>query len=135
MTDSQEPGDLDQRRFHRAIFIYLVAGLMVVTVWQIWRSADDANLRQIALRNDHQVTEDFERIRAAVAEFQAVEGRFPQSWGELVAAGVVTGPLIDPWLERPYRFSLGANGFRAFTYGRDGVEGGDEYDADRFSND
>ncbi len=124
---------MDPRRFHRALIIYVGLGLGTVTAWQVWRFSDDKSLRDTAEANDRRVTEDFSKLREAAAAFETIHGHAATSWQDLTDSGYFPAPLTDPWSDRPYRFLNGAAGFSAFTYGRDDQEGGDGYDADRFS--
>ena len=81
------------------------------------------------------VVADFEYISSALVEFKNKTGAYPSTEQglSLLVPGVLKKPLKDPW-GRLYNYEVGLNSFRVWSFGRDGIVGGNGEDYD-FSSD
>jgi len=75
----------------------------------VYNSTDQEAIRLNALKHlaGLKVDEDIETLQAEVQRFQKQNGRLPQSWQELIAAGMVRGFPLDP---AGYPYHLAADG-------------------------
>ncbi|MGH9779136.1 MAG: tetratricopeptide repeat protein, partial [Candidatus Acidiferrales bacterium] len=76
---------------------------------EVYNSTDQEAIRLNALKHltGLKVDEDIEALQAEVQRFQKQNGRLPQSWQELIAAGMVRGFPLDP---AGYPYGLAADG-------------------------
>jgi general secretion pathway protein G len=80
---------------------------------------------------------DITQLMNAVDQFYLDRSRYPNSLEELVMSDGTNPPYIrggvplDPW-KKPYKFEppMGGQGYRIFSYGRDGQPGGEGEDRD-----
>jgi tetratricopeptide (TPR) repeat protein len=71
---------------------------------ETYNSTDQESIRLSALNHlaGLQVDEDIESLERIVKRYEKEQGRLPQSWGDLVAAGLLRGTPVDP-TGQPYR--------------------------------
>jgi hypothetical protein len=76
---------------------------------ELYNSTDDPTLRESALHHLEglRVDDEIEVLQSLVARYRQETGRFPRSFSEMAAAGVIPGLPVDP---RGYHYRLGGEG-------------------------
>jgi len=95
-------------------------------------AAGCSNADQFAAAQQAQARADMTAIKAGLDLYYVQKGRYPEpaaGLGALAAERVMPSVPQDPW-GRPYSFTIGPNGPRIATLGRDGAPGGAGPDAD-----
>lgn len=116
--------------------VVFILGLLAALVTQQIMSAGDRGMVGAAKTQ-------IKSFEAAVRTFRLDNGRYPSA-GEGLAVLIPPPPAdlpnfdpegymehvpLDPW-RHPYQYRTDGRGFEIVSLGRDGVEGGDGYDAD-----
>jgi general secretion pathway protein G len=116
--------------------VVLILGLLAALVTQKFINSGDRGYVGAAKTQ-------IKSLQAAVQTFRLDNGRYPTA-GEGLAAlkppppadlprydpeGYMDRIPVDPW-GRPFLYLSDGRSFEIVSYGRDGIEGGDSYDAD-----
>ncbi len=83
-------------------------------LWEEWSGVKAARVQEHALP----------RLAEGVAGFHQTHQRLPESFDELVVAGVLGDIPVDPW-GMPYQYERMQRGARLMSYGADRDVGGD----------
>jgi len=131
------PTSNDPPRWATRIVLCLLTGIIIsgtayYCAFLTYRNSYQARSEQ------HQTIQLLERVRAHVDFHKENTGAWPKRLTDLEAVKQHALPLndngepVDVW-GRPLHYEVGEDGYRLFSYGRDGKPGGDGEDADLFA--
>lgn len=130
-TDSLRPNDVDPGKFHKALWIYFLVGIVGITVWQFWRHKQESAAFNQADQYEARIDRDFAVMASAIRSFREDQGREPRTLNEIVGFGGLVEVPIDPWSSRPYRYWTADGRLGIYTLGADQETGGERWDRDQ----
>ncbi|MGE4619076.1 MAG: type II secretion system major pseudopilin GspG [Planctomycetota bacterium] len=118
------------------IVVITIIGILATTVVvNVFGRTDQAKVAKVQA--------DFSSIKTAARMFREDHGRWPDSLEELVDPPTTDNGLMmeyldnlpeDPWSKEFYYYEMGDRGPLLISWGADMTEGGDEFDADIYSD-
>jgi general secretion pathway protein G len=126
------------RRRRRARGMTLIEIIVVITILSLMMAAVGvAVIPQLAAAQRDRAYQDIGNLQTALKAYYAKKGNYPDTgagWKALVDAQILEKLPLDPW-DKEYTYLLEGGKPVIMSYGRDGVAGGTDADADISSKD